>query len=154
MTTYSRLTREQRYTIESMSRNGSLQKEIATAIGVDPSTVSRELRRGGMARGSYCFVAAQRHAESREWKGRRVAPEVLALAERARAAVAALELVDMEGADLAVSTSVGVAELGPGVTTVTALIAEADSALYEAKHAGKNCVRFGPATDHPAAIRA
>ena len=41
--------------------------------------------------------------------------EVLALAERARAAVAALELIDMEGKDLRVSTSIGVAELGPQV---------------------------------------
>lgn len=80
--------------------------------------------------------------------------EVLALAERARAAVAALELVDMEGLDLSVSTSVGVAELGPSVANVTALIAEADAALYEAKHAGKNCVRFGPASDHPSLLRA
>lgn len=80
--------------------------------------------------------------------------EVLALAERARAAVAALELVDMEGADLSISTSVGVAELGTSVPTVTALIAEADAALYEAKHAGKNCVRFGPETDHPSLLRA
>ncbi|MFT4036084.1 MAG: GGDEF domain-containing protein, partial [Patulibacter sp.] len=80
--------------------------------------------------------------------------EVLALAERARAAVASLELVDVQGADLAVSTSVGVAELGPSVTTVTALIAEADAALYAAKDAGKNCVRFGPASDHPTLLRA
>jgi diguanylate cyclase (GGDEF)-like protein len=78
--------------------------------------------------------------------------EVLALAERARASVAALELVDMEGADLRVSTSVGVAELGPGMETVEALIASADAALYRAKHAGKNCVRFGPAADDSSSL--
>lgn len=33
-----------------------------------------------MSRASYCFVAAQRHAETREWKERRVDPGVLALA--------------------------------------------------------------------------
>jgi hypothetical protein len=49
MPTYSRLTREQRYTIEAMNRNGSDQKAIAEAIGKHPSTVSRELRRWGEA---------------------------------------------------------------------------------------------------------
>ena len=53
MPTYSRLTREQRYTIESMLRKSHSQKSIAEAIGVHPSNVSRELRRGGMNRSSY-----------------------------------------------------------------------------------------------------
>lgn len=78
MTTYSRLTREQRHTIEAMTRNGFEQKAIAEAIEVHPSTVSRELRRGGMNRQSYCFVAAQRHAEPGERKVRRVDPAVIA----------------------------------------------------------------------------
>lgn len=73
--------------------------------------------------------------------------EVVALAERARAAIAALELIDVEGNDLRVSTSVGVAELGPDVPDVTALIAASDAALYRAKHAGKNCVRYAKADD-------
>lgn len=40
MPTYSRLTREQRFTVEAMNRNGSEQKEIAEVIGKHPSTVS------------------------------------------------------------------------------------------------------------------
>ena len=76
MPAYSRLTRQQRYTIESMLRKGYSQKSIAEAIGVHPSNVSREVRRGGMNRASYCYVAAQRHADSREWKGVRICPEV------------------------------------------------------------------------------
>lgn len=76
MPAYSRLTRQQRYTIESMLHNGYSQKSIAEAIGVNPSTVSRELRRGGMDRASHCYVAAQRDADSHEWKSVRICPEV------------------------------------------------------------------------------
>ena len=76
MPTYNRLTRQQRYTIEAMNRNRSPQKEIAAAIGVSASTVSRELRRNGMGRDNYCYVTARRHCESREWKGLRIAPEL------------------------------------------------------------------------------
>lgn len=81
MNHYSRLTREQRYTLEAMKRNGASQKEIASAIGKHPSTVSREFRRAGMTSGTYCFVVAQEHAQSREWKGRRVDPEIWSLVE-------------------------------------------------------------------------
>lgn len=58
MPSYTRLTRQQRYTIEVMNRNRSPQKEIAAAIGVSASTVSRELVRDGMTRDNYCYVAA------------------------------------------------------------------------------------------------
>lgn len=64
-----------------MKRNGASQKEIASAIGKHPSTVSREFRRAGMTSETYCFVAAQEHAQSREWKGRRVDPEIWSLVE-------------------------------------------------------------------------
>ena len=76
MPAYTRLTRQQRYAIEAMNRNHSSQKEIAAAIGVSASSISRELRRSGMTRVNYCYVAAQNHAESREWKGLRIAPEL------------------------------------------------------------------------------
>lgn len=79
MPTYSRLTREQRYTIEAMNRNGSPQIEIAKAISKHPSTVSRELRRFGACR-DYCFVDAQRDAESETNGGKRCDPALLALA--------------------------------------------------------------------------
>lgn len=69
--------------------------------------------------------------------------QAIALAERVRAAVAALELVDTEGEMLRVTTSVGVASLGPEVPDGQALIAAADQALYQAKRDGKNCVRYG-----------
>lgn len=69
----------------------------------------------------------------------------IALAERVRAAVADLELVDTEGERLTVTTSVGVASLGPDVADGQALIAAADQALYQAKRDGKNCVRYGSA---------
>jgi transposase, IS30 family len=79
MTTYSRLTREQRYTIEAMNRNGFAQKEISQAIGVHPSTVSRELKRGGMSRDTYRVSAAQRHAERLKGRHRPSPhPEVIA----------------------------------------------------------------------------
>lgn len=80
MQTYSRLTREQRYTIEAMNRNGSDQKEIAGAIGKHPSTVSRELRRLGEAP-AYCFASADRHARSLNGGGKPVDAAVLAVAE-------------------------------------------------------------------------
>jgi IS30 family transposase len=82
MSHYSRLTREQRYTLEAMKRNGASQKEIAAAIGKHPSTVSREFRRAGMTSEIYRFETAQEHADSREWKGRRVDPEIWSLVER------------------------------------------------------------------------
>ncbi|MBJ7518076.1 MAG: sensor domain-containing diguanylate cyclase [Solirubrobacteraceae bacterium] len=69
--------------------------------------------------------------------------QAIALAERVRAAVAALELVDTEGEKLSVTTSVGVASLGAEVPDGQALIAAADQALYQAKRDGKNCVRYG-----------
>jgi IS30 family transposase len=79
MPTYSRLTREQRYTIEAMNRNGSPQNEIANAIGKHPSTVSRELRRLGVCR-DYCSVEAQRDAESKTNGGKRCDAALLDLA--------------------------------------------------------------------------
>lgn len=79
MPTYSRLTREQRYTIEAMNRNGSPQNEIADAIGKHPSTVSRELRWLGVCR-DYCSVEAQRDAESKTNGGKRCDAALLDLA--------------------------------------------------------------------------
>lgn len=69
--------------------------------------------------------------------------QAIALAERVRASVEALELVDTEGEKLQVTTSVGVASLGARIPDGQALIAAADQALYQAKRDGKNCVRYG-----------
>ena len=52
-----------------MLRKNHTQKCIAETIGVHPSNVRRELRRAGMNRQSYCYFAAQRDADTREWKG-------------------------------------------------------------------------------------
>jgi len=77
MPKYRRLTQEQRYTIESMISNGHHQKEIAQTIGVNASTVSRELRRDGMKKESYCYHRAQQHAQSQPWNGYQVDPQLL-----------------------------------------------------------------------------
>lgn len=45
MNRYYQLTREQRYQISALKETGLKQKEIAAQLGVDPSTISRELRR-------------------------------------------------------------------------------------------------------------
>jgi hypothetical protein len=49
--TYAHLTREQRYQIYILRKAGHLQSFIAIEIGVHPTTVSRELRRGRWRRG-------------------------------------------------------------------------------------------------------
>lgn len=73
---YKRLTLEQRYTIECMNRQQCRQQAVAKAIGVHPSTLSRELRRAGMEAGSYSHLLAHKQARAREWKGRRISPEL------------------------------------------------------------------------------
>lgn len=77
MNHYKRLTREQRYTIKSLSRQPCSQEFIACTIGVHSSTVGRELGRAGMNRETYCHLTAQKDADSREWAGRTLAPELL-----------------------------------------------------------------------------
>src|SRR4051794_23970302 len=63
------------------------------------------------------------------------------VADDMRARIAALTLRTPEDAPLPVTVSGGVATLGSDAATSTALIAAADEALYEAKAAGKNCIR-------------
>lgn len=81
MPRYSRLTREKRYTIEVMIRNGRSQKEIAATINVSGSTVSRELRRDGMSRDAYQCCRAEHHARSQPWRGYRVPGSLLSQVE-------------------------------------------------------------------------
>jgi IS30 family transposase len=52
------LTREQRYTISVMHRQGCSQKKIAAAIDKDKSVVSRELKRNANFKGNYSFEYA------------------------------------------------------------------------------------------------
>jgi diguanylate cyclase (GGDEF)-like protein len=62
------------------------------------------------------------------------------LAERARVALNE-HPVQVDGAAIDLTLSVGVAVVGPKTRTPDALIDAADAALYEAKRAGRNCVR-------------
>ena len=59
---YKQLTSGQRYTISVLLQNRTKQKEIAKAINVSPSTVSREIRRNSGVRGRYNWETAQANA--------------------------------------------------------------------------------------------
>jgi len=52
---YAQLTQGQRYQIAVLKKAGHMQVEIARLIGVDKSTISRELRRNRGLRG-YRFI--------------------------------------------------------------------------------------------------
>jgi diguanylate cyclase (GGDEF)-like protein len=65
------------------------------------------------------------------------AREALACAERMRQRIEALELPTAQGA-LRFTVSIGVSALGPGTGDWTALLSEADHALYRAKASGRN----------------
>ena len=68
----------------------------------------------------------------------------LAIAERLRAALGSAA-VPLEGSgEMHFTVSIGVATLGRGDGDPAALIARADAAMYEAKRAGRNCVRAAP----------
>ena len=60
------LTREQRYTISAMNKQGCTQKQIAEAINKDKSVVCRELKRNAHSNGKYFFTSAQEMATSRK----------------------------------------------------------------------------------------
>ena len=60
------LTREQRYTISCLHKQGCTQQEIAETIGKDKSVISRELKRNATLKGKYSFEYAQEAAEMRK----------------------------------------------------------------------------------------
>lgn len=62
-------------------------------------------------------------------------------AERIRMAIER-SMITWHGQDIAVTASIGIAMLAPGVSSVDALIRRADRALYEAKAGGRNRVRI------------
>ncbi|MGH9467921.1 MAG: GGDEF domain-containing protein [Terriglobales bacterium] len=74
------------------------------------------------------------------------------VAERLRSRLEQLR-VRYEGEVLALTASFGIAVAQPD-DTWTALLRRADVALYDAKHAGRNCVRTAPAVVPPAQERA
>ncbi len=68
------LTREQRYTISAMYKQGCTQKMIAQAIGKDKSVVSRELKQNRNEKEKYTFSYAQDMAEIRKERRRKTLP--------------------------------------------------------------------------------
>ena len=59
---YKQLTSEQRYTISVLLQNGTKRNDIAKAIKVHPSTITRELKRNSGVRGHYNWETAQTNA--------------------------------------------------------------------------------------------
>ena len=59
---YKQLTSEQRYTISVLLQNRTKQKDIAKAINVSASTVSREIRCNSGVRRHYNWETAQANA--------------------------------------------------------------------------------------------
>jgi IS30 family transposase len=73
------LSREQRYTIYVMYKQGSTQKMIADAIGKDKSVICRELKRNTNDMGRYLFEYAQymaRLRKERMKKPRKLSPDL------------------------------------------------------------------------------
>ena len=78
------------------------------------------------------------------------AAEAARIAERIREGVAHLGLRTPQGQPLALTVSIGVAQMAPGHRDMHALLADADAGLYQAKAGGRNKVQtYLPATVHP-----
>jgi diguanylate cyclase (GGDEF)-like protein len=67
----------------------------------------------------------------------------LDVADRIRDRVSSLRLA-WQGAEVRATVSIGVAALEPTHVSLAALIRDADTALFAAKEAGRNCVRAAP----------
>ena len=63
---YKQLISEQRYTICILLQNRTKKKDIAKAINVSPSTVSREIKRNSGHNGRYNWETAQRNVVYRK----------------------------------------------------------------------------------------
>lgn len=70
------------------------------------------------------------------------------LAERIRTAIAAAPVKLGNGEQISITTSIGVASIPNDADTAESLILAADFALYEAKRAGRNCVRRASQVRH------
>lgn len=67
--TYTQLSYEQRYAIETMLRSGDDRTTIAKALGRPASTITREIKRNSPTRGRYRARHAQMLAEERKREG-------------------------------------------------------------------------------------
>jgi len=67
MTNHTQLTCEQRYQIKALLKMDLYNKEIANVLGVDKSTISRELQRNRGGRGYRPKRAAESH--NRQYPG-------------------------------------------------------------------------------------
>lgn len=63
---YKQLISEQRYTISILLQKGMKKKDIAKAINVSPSTISREIKRNSGHNGHYNWETAQRNVAYRK----------------------------------------------------------------------------------------
>lgn len=63
---YTHLTSQQRYTISTLIQNGWSRTKIADLIGVDHSTITREINRNSGVRGIYNWETAQKNANQRK----------------------------------------------------------------------------------------
>ena len=70
----------------------------------------------------------------------------VAAAERLRETVESLTVTVGDGEEIAITASFGVATASGQSASSHELLAAADAALYEAKRAGRNCVRVAPAS--------
>ena len=78
-------------------------------------------------------------------------PIAMVVAERLRSVVADQPIALGDGAeDLSVTISIGISVTRDATETPETLLERADSALYEAKHSGRNCIRVAE-TDVPPA---
>ena len=66
MKKYKQLTSEQRYAIHLSLKNGKKKTEIAKEIGVNPSTVYREIKRNKNKTGGYSWRLAHEMAQERK----------------------------------------------------------------------------------------
>jgi transposase, IS30 family len=69
---YRQLSLEERCTIAELHRAGQTNAQIAAALDRSPSTISRELKRNGVAQAGYRPAYAHDQAWARRWSGSRL----------------------------------------------------------------------------------
>jgi IS30 family transposase len=86
MSTYTQLTREQRYQLSALKKAGHAQSDIAEYVGTSEATISRELRRNRCATGYDPEVTHEKAVARRQQKAqcRITAEEWLLVEEKIR----------------------------------------------------------------------